>query len=132
MTELAQTKYVAFTTNRKDGTPVSVPVWIVDLGDDTVGFTTGSDSYKVKRIRRDQRVSLQASNARGVPVEGSPVFTGTAEVITGARYQTVREKLAAKYGMQSRLIGAAGKVRSLFGGGPAADCAVEVRLDRTA
>lgn len=37
---LANEKYVAFTTFTKAGEPKSTPVWIADVGDGKLGFTT--------------------------------------------------------------------------------------------
>ena len=62
---IADEKYVAFTTYKRNGETKSLPVWIADLGDGTVGFTTASSSYKVKRLRNDNRVILQPSDAKG-------------------------------------------------------------------
>lgn len=62
---ISSEKYVSLTTYRKDGTPKRVPVWIADLGDGTVGFTTASSSYKVKRIGNNPKVTLQPSDTRG-------------------------------------------------------------------
>ncbi|MFV0259182.1 MAG: PPOX class F420-dependent oxidoreductase [Acidimicrobiales bacterium] len=129
MTDFATEKYVALTTHRKNGTPVPAPVWIVDLGENKVGFTTGSGSYKMKRIRGDARVSLQASDRQGVPIDGAPIRTGEARVVTGDRYRTIRDEVAAKYGLQARLIGLLGAVGKLVGQGPRSDCAVEIQLD---
>ncbi|NNC79410.1 MAG: PPOX class F420-dependent oxidoreductase, partial [Acidimicrobiales bacterium] len=42
-------KYLSLTTFRKNGEPKATPVWIVDLGNGTAGFTTASSSWKVKR-----------------------------------------------------------------------------------
>ncbi len=60
---IADEKYVALTTYKKDGSTKSLPVWIADFGGGQVGFTTSSSSYKVKRINNDSRVILQPSNS---------------------------------------------------------------------
>ena len=46
----ADEKYVLLTTYRRDGRPVSTPVWWVDLGDGSFGFWTSSASGKAKRL----------------------------------------------------------------------------------
>ena len=55
---------MSLTTFRRDGTPVSTPVWFVaDNGNLLV--ETDADSYKVRRIRRNARVTVAACNATG-------------------------------------------------------------------
>jgi PPOX class probable F420-dependent enzyme len=49
---LAKEPFVSITTFKRDGTPVSVPVWCAaDNG--TLLVFSEADSWKVKRIRRD-------------------------------------------------------------------------------
>ncbi len=59
---IADKKYVRLTTWTTDGHPRHVPVWIVGLGGTRVGFTTGSGSWKVRRLRHDPAVELRASD----------------------------------------------------------------------
>ena len=49
-------KVVSFTTFKRDGSAVSTPVWIVDLGNGSAGFYTPSVSGKTKRLKDDPRV----------------------------------------------------------------------------
>ena len=84
MHEIAAERYVSLTTFTKDGRPKPTPVWIADLGDDRVGFTTELDSWKVKRIRTTAAVELQPSDMRGRTKDGSSPITGTATVVEGA------------------------------------------------
>jgi PPOX class probable F420-dependent enzyme len=128
---IADARYVALTTYKRDGTAKILPVWIADLGDGTVGFTTSGESYKVKRIANDPRVVLQQSNSRGQVVEGSTPVEGTAEVVTGADFERVLAAITAKYGWQLRLILLAGKVRSLFGSPMRTDTGVVVTVADT-
>ena len=63
---LATEPFVSITTFRRDGTPVSVPVWCAaDNG--TLLVFSEADSRKVKRIRRDAHVRLAPCSARGRP-----------------------------------------------------------------
>ena len=80
MHSIADEKYVSLTTFKRDGSPVSVPVWIADLGDETVGFTTAASSWKVKRIRNNPKVLLQPSDSRGTARPGTEPVGGTAEI----------------------------------------------------
>jgi uncharacterized protein len=96
---LSDEKYLLFTTFRRDGTPVASPVWVVDLGGDTLGFATSSKSGKAKRLAHTSRVTVQASDVRGRVKPGSSVHEATAQVTTGAEYPVVKKKLKAKYGV---------------------------------
>ncbi len=108
-------KYVAFTTYRKDGTAKATPVWIADLDDGTLGFTTPSTSWKVKRLANDHRVQLQPSDGRGKIKAGTEAVEGTAAVVEGADFDRVRAGIKAKYGYQLTLFTVFAKVSSLFG-----------------
>ena len=44
MASIADEKYVALTTYKKDGSTKTLPVWIADFGGGQVGFTTSSSS----------------------------------------------------------------------------------------
>ena len=129
---IADEKYVALTTYKRDGEAKSLPVWITDLGDGTMGFTTASSSYKVKRLRNDNRVLLQPSDSRGNVVEGSEPVSGTAEVVQGAEFTRVRDRIKAKYGVQFTLISAIGNLARLFRRGSGTDTAIVITLDESA
>lgn len=129
MVAIADEKYVSLTTYKRDGTAKALPVWIADFGDGTVGFTTASSSYKVKRIANDPRVVLQASNSRGEVKDGSEPVSGTATVVTGAEFETYRDAVQRKYGMQYRAISLLGRFMKLIGRGSGTDAAVVVTPD---
>ncbi|MCH5643858.1 PPOX class F420-dependent oxidoreductase [Gordonia sp. ABSL49_1] len=93
----ATAKYVQLTTFRKDGTPVSTPVWATIDGDRLLVWTV-ADSWKVKRLRRDPRIIVQACDARGTKVTGEPV-EGTGEVLDDAGTARTRELISKKYGI---------------------------------
>jgi PPOX class probable F420-dependent enzyme len=57
-------KYLSITSYRRDGTSVATPVWFVADGERLL-VETDAGSYKVKRIRRDPRVSVATCSARG-------------------------------------------------------------------
>lgn len=126
---LADEKYVSLTTYKRDGTPKALPVWIADLGDGTIGFTTSSSSYKVKRLRRDARVELQPSDAKGNITAGSQPVTGTAELQTGADFTRVAAVVKKKYGIQYTGITIVGRMAKLIGKGSGTDTAVVITLD---
>ena len=122
-------KYVAVTTYKKDGTTKTLPVWIADFGDGTIGFTTSSSSYKVKRINNDPRVVLQASDSRGNVKDGSEPVSGTAVVKTGAEFERYAKAVRDKYGIQYWAMASIGKLMKLLKRGSGTDAAVVVTLD---
>lgn len=129
MAAIADEKYVALTTFRRDGTPKTLPVWIADFGGGQVGFTTSSSSYKVKRLENDSRVILQPSDARGNVKDGSEPVTGSAQVVTGPEFEPYKEVVKKKYGIQYGAMNVLGKFMSLIGRGSGTDAAVVVTLD---
>lgn len=108
---VAGNRYISLTTLRRDGTPVATAVWVADLGDGTVGFTTGAGSGKVKRVSHTPAVRVSPCNARGVVPVGAPSWAGTARVARGADHARVRAAIARRYGWQLRLIDLAARVR---------------------
>ncbi len=100
---IADEKYVLITTFRKNGDPVSSPVWIAALQDGTAGFTTEDNSGKVKRIRNNPRVTLQPCSMRGAPKDGATFVEATAAVLLGADAQPIRAAIHSKYSVTSKL-----------------------------
>jgi uncharacterized protein len=90
-------KYVRLTTFRKDGTPVASPIWAALDGDELLMWTV-SDSWKVKRLRRNTAVIVQACDARGKETFGQPVH-GTARVLDAAGTDHARKVIVKKYGI---------------------------------
>ena len=100
---LADAKYIAFTTYKRDGSAVTTPVWIVDLDDGKVGFYTSSGSGKAKRLKNNPKIVAQPSDARGKVKDGTSPVTGTAVVVDGAERDAVYAKVVAKYGFMTKL-----------------------------
>lgn len=123
---IADQKYVSFTTCRRDGAPKSLPVWIADFGDGTVGFATSSTSYKVKRLKNDPRVEVQPSNSKGVVVPGSEAVAGNAVVVEGDEFDRCATIMKKEYGMQWRAITGFAKLMKLIGRGSGTDCAIKI------
>lgn len=122
-------KYVALTTYRKNGDSSSTAVWIVDLGDGTIGFTTAIGSLKARRIRNDNRILLQPSDSRGRPSAHSTQVSGTAVVVEGADFDRVRADIKDKYGWNVTAISLLHKAAKLFGKAHESDAAVVITLD---
>ncbi|MCP3819161.1 PPOX class F420-dependent oxidoreductase [Streptomyces sp. A3M-1-3] len=93
--ELGRSPYVSLTTFRRDGTPVATPVWAVSDGTELYVWTK-TDSWKVKRIRNNSRVTVAPCDVRGRIPAGAPVLEGTARLLddTGP----IRVLLSRKYG----------------------------------
>ncbi|MFE7773359.1 PPOX class F420-dependent oxidoreductase [Streptomyces sp. NPDC057445] len=101
--ELDRAKYISLTTFRKDGTGVATPVWFAVDGGELYVWTR-SDSWKVKRLRRDSRVTVTACDVRGRVAEGAPSVEGAARLLGDADMKKVRRLLARKYTWQFWLV----------------------------
>ncbi|WP_030155222.1 PPOX class F420-dependent oxidoreductase [Streptomyces sp. NRRL S-244] len=97
--ELNQGKYVSLTTFRKDGTPVATPVWAVADGGELYVWTR-SDSWKVKRIRNNGRVTVRACDVRGRVAQGAVELEGEARLLDEAGLARVRKLMSRKYTWQ--------------------------------
>ena len=95
--QLERERYLSITTFRADGTAASTPVWFVS--DDLsrrLFVATGSDTWKVRRIRRDPHVRVAACSARGKVTGRS--LDGLARVVEDG--PLVRRLQSEKYGWQ--------------------------------
>src|SRR5579862_9172454 len=95
---LSDEKYMLLTTFRRDGTPVSSPVWVVPLDGPKVGFWTSSGSGKAKRLAHTARVTVQPCDGRGRVKPGTSPIEATARLVSGAEFEAIRERVVAKYG----------------------------------
>lgn len=119
---VGRASYVLFTSYRKNGTPVSTPVWIAPDGDDLY-FFSDTGAYKVTRIRNDPAVTLQPCDVRGRVKEGAPVVTGRAEVLDHGETPRVRRIVNRKY----RVMGTLGTLFSRLRG---SDASIAIRIQR--
>jgi PPOX class probable F420-dependent enzyme len=120
--EVGRASYVSFTSYRKNGTPVSTPVWIAPDGDDLY-FFSDTDAFKVKRVRNNPAVTLQPCDVRGRVKDGAPVVSGVAEVLDHADTPRVRGIVNRKY----RLMGTIGGFLSRLRG---SEAAIGIRIRR--
>lgn len=97
---LASARYLSITTFKRDGTPVSTPVWVA-AEDGTLLVHSEASSWKVKRIRRDGHVRVAPCSATGALRGDAVDADATIEDDTG----TVSSLLARKYGLMFRLVG---------------------------
>ncbi|GGN66788.1 PPOX class F420-dependent oxidoreductase [Nocardia rhizosphaerihabitans] len=106
--ELQTANFVLLTTFRKDGSPVGTPVWAV-AHDDKLFVWTVTDSWKVKRIRRNPEVTVQPCDARG---KAHGVVTGgTARLLDATETEQVRSWLRRKYWLTGPLVILASNLR---------------------
>jgi PPOX class probable F420-dependent enzyme len=87
-------KYVSLTTFRRDGTAVSTPVWFVRENGSLLVETDGN-SYKVKRIRRNDNVTVASCNAMG-QIDGEAI-TAHAAILPPDELPRVEQLLHRKY-----------------------------------
>jgi PPOX class probable F420-dependent enzyme len=124
--EIAQHRYVLFSTFRKSGVAVKTAVWIAPLGDNEACFTVGGDSGKVKRLRNNPIATLQQCDIRGRVVAGTPVIEATARVVTGADCEPVNMAMRRKYKIQFRMLEWSSAITSKIKRQSVADAAVIV------
>jgi hypothetical protein len=98
-TELANARYISLTTFRRDGSPVSTPVWVVSDDGRRLLVWTGARTWKVRRLRRDPRALVAACSFRGV--ERGPRLDAVAREIADPG---IDDLLRRKYGWQKRLL----------------------------
>lgn len=120
---LAAEKYLLLTTFRKDGRAVPTPVWAVRDGD-ALAVWTASDSGKVKRIRRNGRVTVAPCDVRGRPHGAAVPGHATLCDLVGTR--RVRSLLKQKY----RLIGRLSLLGSRLRRGETGTVGLRIVLDR--
>ncbi|MGH9176609.1 MAG: PPOX class F420-dependent oxidoreductase, partial [Vicinamibacterales bacterium] len=97
---LREHRYMALTTFRRNGEPVSTAIWFA-LNDGKLYCVTGRDNGKTRRLRRNPRVQVAPSDFRGNP--RGPAIEGTARVLPAVDDQRIYAILVRKYGMQLRL-----------------------------
>ncbi len=126
--DLDEAQYISFTTYKRDGTPVSTPVWLVPF-EDGYAFITDDASFKVKRIRHNAAVGVTASDIRGRVQPGAPEHAGSAELLGGETVGVVEALLRKKYRFAwFWLIEVADVIRKLRRKPEGVDVVVKVRL----
>jgi uncharacterized protein len=103
-TRLGDEKFVSLTTFKRNGDVVASPMWIARDGEQLVAWTP-ADAWKVKRIRRDPRVTLAPCGRTGKVRAEQPTLPGTAEVITESNeVARVEALIKQKYGVEFRVV----------------------------
>ncbi len=122
-TAVLTAQYVALTTYRRDGTPVTTPVWAAAEGESLYLFTNAS-AGKVKRLRNSSRAAVAPCTASG-KVTGAQL-PAEAFNLASDQMPKVWRLLIKKYGIAARLFVAYDRARRLLGMQPSAG--IEVRL----
>ena len=101
---LADERFLSLTTFRRNGEPVSTPVWVGRDGDALVVLTP-SGSGKVKRLRQDPRVEVRPCGRFGSVADDVAPIAAIAE-LREAPADVVRARAAIRrtYPIESRLI----------------------------
>jgi PPOX class probable F420-dependent enzyme len=99
LVDLGTEPYVSLTTFKRDGSPISTPVWVA-RDDGRLLVHSAAESWKVKRIRRDGHVRVTACGFNG-KTRGD-TFDGFATI--DADTARVQELEARKYGLMYRVI----------------------------
>lgn len=97
---LDQESYLALTTFRRNGAPVTTPVWAA-AANGKLYIYTPERTGKVKRLRHTSRVTLAPCDRQG-KIHGDAV-EATARLLDKADLAMVRRVMTAKYGWQFRL-----------------------------
>jgi PPOX class probable F420-dependent enzyme len=87
-------RYLSLTSFRRDGTGVATPVWFVEA-DGRLLVETDAGSYKVRRIRRDPRVTIALCTATG-RLRSTP-RPAWAELLPDTEVARVDRLMARKY-----------------------------------
>jgi PPOX class probable F420-dependent enzyme len=94
--DIAASKQINLITYRKDGTPVSTPVWHVAEGN-SVTTVSAADAWKVKRIRRNPQVEIVACDIRGKVAPDARPVRGTATLLPPSETENARRLLESRY-----------------------------------
>lgn len=95
-THLDQALTGTLTSLRRDGHPVTLPMWFVVL-DDHVHIRTRSVSAKTARMRHDPRVCFTVERGVAWPELAAAVIVGQAVELDGDAAQQVEEAMAERY-----------------------------------
>jgi uncharacterized protein len=87
-------KTILLTTYKRDGTAVGTPVSIAFDGDRAF-FRSYDKAWKTKRLRRDPRVRVAPSTARGKPT--GPAIQARATLLEGEQARVAARALARRH-----------------------------------
>jgi PPOX class probable F420-dependent enzyme len=94
---LADTRYLSLTTFKRDGTAVACPVWVVSDDSKRLLVSTGAETGKAKRLRRNPRVLVAPASATG-KVRGEQI-EARGRLLDPADGAPVAKLIRDKYGL---------------------------------
>ncbi|WP_313676954.1 PPOX class F420-dependent oxidoreductase [Mycolicibacterium sp.] len=101
---LARQRFVALTTFKRNGDGVLTPMWIGRDGTHLFVWTP-ADSWKVKRVRNNPRVTLAPSGRTGKVRDGIVPISGAAEIVADpATVSRLEGLIRRKYGVEYRIV----------------------------
>ncbi|OBB57150.1 hypothetical protein A5757_21240 [Mycobacterium sp. 852013-51886_SCH5428379] len=80
---LGAEKFLSLTTFKRSGEAVATPLWVIGEAGRLV-FWTPAESWKVKRVRRDARVTVVPCSRGGKVAPGVQPVAGRAELVEDA------------------------------------------------
>lgn len=96
--DLGNAQYIALETFRRNGEGVITPVWVVEEAGKLYVITEGN-SWKVKRIRNNNRVRVCQSDAHGKPE--SDWIEAQARILQGPEdMERQLQRIGTKYAAQ--------------------------------
>jgi len=93
-------KYINIQTYKKNGHPISTPVWFI-IKDNKIFFRTSHNSGKIKRIRNNNNVKFALCDIRG-KIKGE-WYEGIAKIESDSD-NSILSQINKKYGISSRLM----------------------------
>ena len=115
--------HIALTTYRRDGTPVTTPVWAAAEGESLYLFSNAT-AGKVKRLRNSSRATVATCTVTGT-ITGA-ALPAEAFNLTNDQMPKVWRLMIKKYGIAARLFVAYDRVRSLLRMQPSAGIVVHL------
>ena len=122
-TAVLTAQYVALTTYRRDGTPVTTPVWAAAEGESLYLFSNAA-AGKVKRLRNSSRAAIAPCTATGT-ITGAQL-PAEAFNLASDQMPKVWRLLTKKYGMAARLFVVYDRMRALLRMKPSAGIVVHL------
>jgi uncharacterized protein len=108
---LQNQQYMSLTTFRKNGDPVSTPVWFAQIGDKLYVYSA-ANTGKIKRLQHTQRVTVAPCTGAG-KVTGE-VQEAVARILSAAEGKIAEDAINHKYGWQKRGLAILSAIMRLF------------------
>ncbi len=101
---LSGNAYINLETYRRNGQPVSTPVWFtIDHNNKVIYVITRTETGKIKRLRNNSNVRIVPCGMRGQPK--GEWLNGRATFATQEQQQIALKQRNKKYGLKARLSG---------------------------